>query len=69
MFIVAVRMVVKLKNRCVGILSKHYYFYMLLIPELSCEFSNWTSCCGGWERSKKQGTGSKGNVDLGLLSP
>lgn len=42
MFTVAVRMVVKLKKRCVGILSKHYYFYTLLIPEISCEFSNWT---------------------------
>lgn len=47
-------MVVKLKKMmCVDILSKHYYFSMLLIPETSCEFFNLTSCCGGWEREEK----------------
>lgn len=54
MFTLAIRKLKKMM--CVDILSKRYYFSMLLIPETSCEFFNWTSCCGGWkEKKSKQG--------------
>lgn len=53
------------KDRMCGYISYTvYYFHTLPIPGTSCEFSNWTQCCRGWERKKSKQQERESDTDL-----